>query len=113
MILLSVDDVVLMAHEKKGLHVLVSILQDLNDQSRLKVNVGKTKLMVVRTFQPQVLPPLPYEGHQIEVVKAFKYLCTEIPANHKWVESVERRLETGKGKYYMLESPCQLENVGS
>lgn len=78
------------------MHTLLEILRDFCLDSRLQVNVNKTKMEVCthQLAQPR----------HIEYVHSFTYLRIDIPADHKWWQCVQRRLDTKWGKYYQFEN---------
>ena len=113
LLLLYADDVVLMAYEEKGLHLLLQRLAAFCEDSGLEVNVAKTKILLVKTFQPKHIPSFLFKGKQIENVSSFKYLGIDVPSDHKWGKAVERRLEAATGHYYAFENMCTQQEISS
>ena len=104
LLLLYADDVVLFSYDIESMQRLLGVLETFCESSGLTVNVEKTKMMVVRTKQPQQYPTLMYKGEPIQCVQSFKYLGIDIPATNRWSGCFESRLQAGWKSYYMLEN---------
>jgi hypothetical protein len=102
LLLLYADDVVLFSYEIESMQRLLGVLETFCECSGLTVNVEKTKMMVVRTIQPQQYPTLIYKGEPIQCVQSFKYLGIDVPATNTWSVCFESRRQAGWKSYYML-----------
>ena len=98
MLLLYADDVVLLAHTPQDAQKLMVVLEAFCSHSGLRVNVQKTKVMLVKTLNKEK-PCIVYNNEPLEVVDSFKYLGLEVPSNHKWHECAMWGLEVKKMAY--------------
>ena len=73
--LLNADNIVMFANSAEQLQESLNLLSDYRRRWKLTVNVSKTKVMVFRKggLLPRNLV-FYYNGHQLEIIKSFKYL---------------------------------------
>jgi hypothetical protein len=79
--------VVLVAKTKKNLQRHLGDLADFYKQSRLQVNISKTKVMVTGTRDKS--KKIPFEGKKIDV-SYFKYLGLKVSSNYKSNVCIEK-----------------------
>ncbi len=72
-ILLFADDIALFSHSAQGLQAQLDILLGFCQERGLKVNVGKTKVVVFE-YRESESPEFLYDGAVVERVQIFKYL---------------------------------------
>lgn len=78
---------VLVAKTKQNLQRHLGDLADFYKQSRLQVNISKTKVMVTGTRDKN--RKIPFEGKKIDV-SYFKYLGLKVSSNYKWNVCIEK-----------------------
>ena len=72
LLLLYADDIVIVSYDVDGMQHLLGALEAFCQSSGLTINVDKTKMMVVSTFQPHQYPMLTYKGEHVQFLQNFK-----------------------------------------
>ena len=108
-ILLYADDLVLVAETPEDLQTQFVILKDFTDDIKMEVNIGKTKVMVLRKNERKSFSQNTwFLGEQeVEECDSYKYLGVTIKSNGSFNEHMKNiNLKAGKA-YYSLISKCK------
>ena len=81
--------------EGGGLQRLMDRLNEVAKSYKMKINVKKTKTMVVSRTEGKTVNIL-IEGQKVEQVKKFKYLGTVISEDGRCIDDVKQRIAMGK-----------------
>ena len=73
-LLLFADDAVLFSYTKEGIQTLLDKLEYFCDESGIKVNMGKTVVVICQKGPPCKEIYLYYKGEKLQLVKQFPYL---------------------------------------
>ena len=74
-ILMYADDLVLLAETEDDLHLLIDILHQWCDEKKMKVNLGKTKVVHFRRTSTKKTKSLfKFGSENIEIVDSYTYL---------------------------------------
>ena len=74
-ILMYADDLVLLAETEDDLHLLIDILHQWSDEKKMKVNLGKTKVVLFRSTSTKKTKSLfKFGSENIEIVDSYTYL---------------------------------------
>ena len=77
-------------------------------ETGVKVNINKTKYMVVSRDQRAGRNHIIKTGSSIDRLEQFKYFAT-IPTNQNSIqEEIKSRLKSGNGRYHSVENFCLL-----
>ena len=90
------DDVALLAGSANELQELLNRTQVASRERGLKLNVEKTKVMLISKNSNQEDFKITLEGETIEIVKEFKYLGTLITDNYDDTKEIRRRIAIAK-----------------
>ena len=94
---LFADDTALVADTEEGLQQLVTEFGRVCDRRKLKVNVGKSKVMRCTTEENRGGVHINLDGEELEEVESFRYLGSKVARNGEIREEVNSRLgEAGK-----------------
>ena len=93
--LLYADDTVLIADSRDSLQRMVNVFGEVCWRRKLKVNVAKSKVMVVSKNGGQVVD-VQLNGERMEQVECFRYLGTDIHENGKLNEEIGHRVREGE-----------------
>ena len=107
--LLYADDLVLVAETPEDLPTQLDVLKGFTENIMMKVNIGKTKVMVLRKNKRKSQPQKTwFLGEQkLQECDSFKYLGVTIKSNGSCNEHIENmKLKAGKA-YYTLISRCK------
>ena len=107
--LLYADDLVLVAETQEDLQTQLDILKDFTDDIKMEVNIGKTKVMVLRKNKRKSHSQKTwFLGEQeLQECDSYKYLGVTIKSNDSFNEHIENiNLKAGKA-YYSLISKCK------
>ena len=109
-LLLYADDTAIFAKTKESLQSMLNDLKRYCDQWRLKVNTGKTKVMVFEKGR-HTRPDLYFGNTLLEVVESFKYLGVVFYKNCHWNRMQKRLADHGSfalHKLYVLMDKVNL-----
>ena len=80
-ILLFADDTILMSDSLQELQILLNKLSEYCKKWNIKVNIGKTKVMVCRCSNRPEHIDVYYDNERLEVVDTFIYLGVNLSSN--------------------------------
>jgi len=102
-LLLFADDIVLLSSTPGGLQNQLDSLARASDRLGLKVNMGKTKVMIFRKGGrvPKTAKWF-YKGTQLEIVKEYRYLGFVLTCKLSIVSALDQVVKKGKGKVVEL-----------
>ena len=93
----------ILPHKESKLYKQVDDLVDFTKENEMKINTGKTKIMVFNTQKVRDFYPTMYiENTQIEVVEELKLLGVKITSDLKWNSNTEYITKRGYKKLWML-----------
>ena len=101
------DDVVLYVSHKNLDLATVTLQNSLNElykwykNNRLKINVDKTKVMLLKSSSSDKLNIF-IENHQIEQVKSIRYLGVEVDENLSWKQHIDKLCKSLSFKIHFL-----------
>lgn len=90
------DDQGMVASSEKGLQKLMNNLNDTAKKFNMKINVEKTKVMVVTQEDNGKVVDITIDGQRIEQVKCFKYLGSNITDDGRSTVDVKCRIAMAK-----------------
>ena len=103
--LLYADDLVLVAETPENLQKQLDILKDFTDDIKMEVNIGKTKVMVLRKNKRKSHPQNTwFLGEQeLQECDSYKYFGVTINFNGSFNEHIENiNLKAGKAYYSLI-----------
>lgn len=106
-VLLYADDTILLSETPFNLQCQLNHFADYCEKWKLKVNIGKTKIMIFAKGQhlKSVLPKFRYMGNLIEIVQYFKYLGVYFSSNGSFVYNIKQQYDKAtKAMYGVLSS---------
>ena len=89
------DDQGMVASTEQGLQKVMNRLNETAKRYDMKINVKKTKVMVVSREEGKAVN-LTIDGHKVEQVKTFKYLGVIMTENGSCIEEVKARIGMAK-----------------
>ncbi|GBP68861.1 Neuronal acetylcholine receptor subunit alpha-3 [Eumeta japonica] len=89
------DQVIILALSACGLQEIVNIIYDYVNKRGMKVNVGKTKVMVFERGESTTKCNILIEAENVEQVKGFVYLGSLFANDGKHDRDIERRVNEG------------------
>ncbi|GBP08509.1 hypothetical protein EVAR_77188_1 [Eumeta japonica] len=92
---LYADDQVFLAPSTRGLLVMVNKMNNSVKKRGMKVNVGKTKVMVFERGESPTECDILIEGEKVEQVKECVYLSSLFTNDGKLDRNIERRVNAG------------------
>ena len=108
--LLFADDTALVAESEEKLCILVSVFGRVCERRKLRVNVGKSKVMRFSRYGNGDLMHVILNGEPLEEVDCFKYLGSQVAADGGCERDVVHRMN---GKYIAWGAlKCVLNNRG-
>ena len=104
--LLYADDLILLAESGEDLQKHIDLLYDFTKQIQMSVNIGKTKIMVLRKHIRKVKSKQTwlFGENEIQECDSYKYLGVTIKSNCSFNEHVEMVKQKA---YYSLISKCK------
>ena len=93
--LVYADDTVLMAESREGLERLVTEFAGVCGRRKLRVNVSKSKVMVV-SKDGGYKADICLHGEKMEQVECFRYLGTDIHENGRMGKEIGHRVREGE-----------------
>ena len=93
------DDQGMVACSEKGLQDIMNKLNDTAKKFNMKINVQKTKTMVVTHKVGGVKVNIKIDGQSIEQVKCFKYLGSNITEDGRSLVDVKSRIALAKDAF--------------
>ena len=106
--LLYADDLVLLANSPKDMQLQLNLLNTLLNSSKMKVNLGKTKIMVLRKNKRKSRAKKGNEiiwklgDKEIEECEVYKYLGVIFKSNGSFSEHAEKIKEKAQKSYFSL-----------
>ena len=97
------DDTVIIASSAEELQRLLSRTSTFCEQYGLKMNVKKTKYMII-TKGTDIQANINLLGRQIERVQKYKYLGTWITENNEQTTEIRTRIETARNAFVKLKT---------
>ena len=97
------DDTVIIASSAEELQRLLSRTSTFCEQYGLKINVKKTKYMII-TKGTDIQANINLLGRQIERVQKYKYLGTWITENNEQTTEIRTRIETARNAFVKLKT---------
>ncbi|GBP75834.1 hypothetical protein EVAR_15083_1 [Eumeta japonica] len=92
---LYADDQAILAPSVCGLQEMANKMNDSVNKKDMKVNVGKTKVMVFERGESATECDILIEGEKVEQVKEFIYLSSLFTSDGKYDIDVEKRVNAG------------------
>ncbi|KAI5639977.1 reverse transcriptase (RNA-dependent DNA polymerase) domain-containing protein [Phthorimaea operculella] len=93
--LLYADDQVILASSAEELQEMVNIMNEALKKKGMKVNVSKTKAMVLEREDSTTESTIMIEEERVEQVKEFVYLGSKFTSDGKCESDIERRVNAG------------------
>lgn len=93
--LLYADDQVILAASAEQLQEMVTVMHESFERKGMKVNVSKTKVMVIERDECMTECDIMIGGEKIEQVREFVYLGSMFTRDGKYEGDVERRVKAG------------------
>ncbi|KAI5642326.1 reverse transcriptase (RNA-dependent DNA polymerase) domain-containing protein [Phthorimaea operculella] len=93
--LLYADDQVILASSAEELQEMVNIMNEALKKKGMKVNVSKTKAMVLEKEDSMTECTIMIEEERVEQVKEFVYLGSKFTSDGKCESDIERRVNAG------------------
>ena len=97
------DDTALLAESEEQLQKVLDEVRNRSEQLGLKMNVKKTKVMVVRRTKEERRANIYIEGKVLEQVKTFKYLGQQITDDGKCEIDIRSRIEIARGNFLKMK----------
>ena len=97
------DDTALLAESEEQLQKILDEVRNRSEQLGLKMNVKKTKVMVVRRTKEERRANIYIEGKVLEQVKTFKYLGQQITDDGKCEIDIRSRIEIARGNFLKMK----------
>ena len=110
--LLFADDTALVAVTEEKLQRLVEEFGVVCERRKLKVNVGKSKVMVCSRERQRTELRVRLKGELLEEVESFRYLGSEISRDAGMSVEVEKRTKEGMATYGAMKSIWKVKEVG-
>ena len=110
--LLYADDTVLIGESKEELQRLLNEFDNVCERRKLKVNVGKSKVMVCGKNEREESLSLSLKGEVLEEVESFKYLGSIVGKNGGAVEDVISRVNEGAKVSGAMSRLWKVRSVG-
>ena len=110
--LLFADDTALVAATEEKLQRLVDEFGVVCERRKLKVNVGKSKVMVCSRERQRTELSVSLKGEMLEEVESFRYLGSEISRSAEMSMEVEQRTKEGMATYGAMKSIWKVKEVG-
>jgi hypothetical protein len=89
------DDQGMISNSERGLQSLMDMLNEVAKRYDMKINVKKTKTMVVSRTEGKKVD-ITIEGKRVEQVKQFKYLGSVLTEDASCIDDVKQRVAMGK-----------------
>ena len=97
------DDTALLAESENQLQVILDAVRSRSERLGLRMNVKKTKVMVVRRTRDQKKANIYIDGKVLEQVKIFKYLGQQITDDGKCEVDIRSRIEIARGNFLKMK----------
>ena len=97
------DDTALLAESEEQLQRMVNEVNSKSEDYGLRMNVKKTKVMVVRRSQEETICNIFINGKKLEQVKSFKYLGQQITEDGKCEQEIRSRIEIARGNFIKMK----------
>ena len=110
--LLFADDTALVAVTEEKLQRLVQEFGVVCERRKLRVNVGKSKVMVCSRERQRTELSVRLKGEILEEVESFRYLGSKISKNAEISVEVEQRMKEGMATYGAMKSIWKVKEVG-
>ena len=110
--LLFADDTTVVADSEKKLCRLVSEFGRVCERRKLRVNVGKSKVMRCSRYGKGHRMHVILNGEPLEEVDCCKYLGSQVAANRGCEMDVEHRMNEGYGAWGALKSVLSNRGLG-
>ena len=110
--LLFADDTALVAATEEELQRLVEEFGVVCERRKLKVNVGKSKVMRCSRGGQRLELSVRLNGEVLEEVESFRYLGSEICRSAKMSVEVEQRMKEGMAAFGAMKSIWRVKEVG-
>ncbi len=106
------DDLVLMSTSQKGLQNCLDRLSTYCDKWGMKLNVRKTKFMIMSVGTVRNCGSLEYEGNPIDYVTTYKYLGLQLSSNGKFNAMIyDRCMKASRASFQMRNAISTTYNV--
>ena len=107
--LLYADDLILLAESGEDLQKQIDLLYDFTKLIQMSVNIGKTKIMVLRKHKRKIKSKQTwlFGENEIQECDSYKYLGVTIKSNCSFNEHVEIVKQKANKAYYSLISKCK------
>ena len=92
------DDQAMMANSQEGLQQMMDRLNTVSTEYGMKINIKKTKVMMITRKKAKEVR-ITINGENIEQVKKFCYLGSEITEDAKCHEEIKKRIAMGKDAF--------------
>ncbi|KAI5717433.1 hypothetical protein M8J77_005795 [Diaphorina citri] len=96
------DDQAVLAESEGELQRMIENISETGKQYGMKINVGKTKTMVIGNIEEKI--SLKLEGEELEQVEHFKYLGGMIYANGSCTQEIRSRICMGKSAFIKVQN---------
>lgn len=96
------DDIVIMARNVKDLEDNLKIWQHEAEQSGMKLNMNKTKVLAVTQNREEIKVEI--EGEEVEQVSSYQYLGVILEGTGNQEVEIDRRVESSNRVYYAMNN---------
>ena len=96
------------SNSEEGLQRLMDRLNEVAKSYKMKINVKKTKTMIVSQTEGKTVD-ISIEGQKVEQVKNFKYLGAVISEGGRCIDDVKQRTSHGQGSIQQKKRINDLE----
>ena len=97
------DDTVLIADSEEKLQTLVQALVQSSQERGLKLNISKTKVMVVSKSTQNIRTNIFVGGEQLEQVERYKYLGSVVTQDGRCDQEIKTRLAIARSAYIRIK----------
>ena len=105
------DDTVLLAENESDLQVLLSSVNEEGRKYGMKVNIDKTKVMVISRTDPFPEINILLNGSKLQQVSTMVYLGHLISSNGKCEKEIKRRIEIARGAFESMRNVLTSRNI--
>ena len=102
-VLLLADDVVIWGEDQMEVQEQLDVINEKIEQWGLKINVEKSKTVVMSRGEKEGKGIIKVGGKEFEVVKHFKYLGSELTEDGRLDLEISRRIQLGSAFYQQVQ----------
>lgn len=97
------DDTAIIATTSHGLQKMLQDIRTVSKSYGLKINLKKTKIMVIKKTGNGNIPPILINNTMIEWLRSCQYLGTQIEDNSDQTSGVNRRIKTARTTFIKIK----------